>query len=91
VKIMVRASVTAQLGDGGSSTIGTRRMRRTRSIRDPPVAATAITGDTVRHDSSSASARAYSTASPQISTAISSQLCSRSARTRFESHHTAGW
>ena len=42
VKISVSASVTAQLGERGSSVIGTCRIRRTRSSSDPPVAAIAI-------------------------------------------------
>jgi hypothetical protein len=56
VNMIVRTIVTAQLGDRGSSPLGTRRMRRTRSSSDPPVAANAIVVDEVRHISSSASA-----------------------------------
>jgi hypothetical protein len=56
VKIIVSASVTAQLGDCGSSVIGTRKMRRTRSSSDPPVAVIAIVVERVRQVSSSASA-----------------------------------
>jgi hypothetical protein len=58
VRIIVKASVTAQLGERGSSAIGMRRMRRTRSRSDPPVAAIAIVSVDVRQLSSSASARA---------------------------------
>jgi hypothetical protein len=58
VNTIVNASVTAQLGDRGSSGTGIRRMRRTRSTSEPPVAAIAIDRDDVRQLSSSASARA---------------------------------
>jgi hypothetical protein len=56
VRIIVSASVTAQLGERGSSAIGIRRMRRTRSRSDPPVAAIAIVAVEVRQLSSSARA-----------------------------------
>jgi len=56
VNTSVSTSVTAQLGDRGSLEMGTRRIRRTRSSSDPPVAAIAIVVDTVRQLSSSASA-----------------------------------
>jgi hypothetical protein len=56
VKIIVNASVMAQLGERGSSAIGICRIRRTRSKSDPPVAASAIVALDVRQLSSSASA-----------------------------------
>ena len=58
VNSAVSASVAAQLADRGSSLIGIRRMRRTRSSSDPPVAAIAIVAVSMRCDSSSASASA---------------------------------
>src|SRR5205807_1931893 len=56
--VATSARVTAQPGDRGSSTCGSLRIRRTRPSNDPPVAATAMSVDPTRHDSSSASARA---------------------------------
>ena len=90
MKIVVKATVAAQLRDRASSPIGTRRMRRTRSSNDPPVAARAIDADAARQVSSSASAWAYPSGSPQSATAMSSQQCSRSTRIRFDTHQTPG-
>ena len=61
-----------------------------RLVSGPRLAAMAKTG-ALRHSSISVRARAYSTALPQRATATSSQQCSRSARMRLFSHHTAGW
>jgi hypothetical protein len=56
VNTIVSASVIAQLGERGSSDNGNCRIRRTRWLNDPPVAAIAMLADTVRQLSSSASA-----------------------------------
>ena len=72
-------------GDGDE----TPRIRRMRPTSDPPAAAIANAGAD-RRASIAASASAYPTASPLIDTATSSQQCSRSSRSRPESHHTAG-
>jgi hypothetical protein len=56
--MIVSVSVTAQLCERGSSVIGAWRIRRTRSSKDPPVAASTIVAAEVRQVSSSASARA---------------------------------
>ena len=64
---------------GGRAAAANHRSRRAQRLPDP-----------ARNPSSSASAAAYATGSPQRLTARSSQQCSRSARIRRDSHHTAG-
>jgi hypothetical protein len=74
----------------GPETVAGSTSRRMRVSKSPPSAASANRGVATRSSSSDASARAYATRSAQTTAARSSQQFSRSIRTCFDTHHTAG-